>query len=144
MIRNIIVVFIVFQSLNGWSQDLKNRIKGNWEMLQYNLSEDIDEDEEISTETIWVFKNDNICEERIDPDDPTKKIVYNYIISQENCQTKMLTEGLYYLWLTNKTIPGDDYCFLISSISSVNEMDKSERLSLFSHGALSPNVLVRR
>lgn len=143
MIRKIITVFILFQSLDGWTQDIKEKIQGQWEMLQYNLSEDIDEDEEISTETVWVFKSNNICEERIDPEDPTKKIVYNYVISQENCQTKTLSEGLYYLWLTNKTIPGDDYCFLISSISQKDETDKSERLSLFSHGAMSPNVLVK-
>lgn len=144
MIRRIIAVLIVFQSLNGWTQDIKKRIQGKWEMMQYNLSEDIDEDEEIATETVWYFKNSNICEERIDPDDSSKKIVYHYMISNESCETKKITEGLYYLRLTNITIPGDDYCFLISAISPVGQADKSERLSLFSHGAVSPNVLKRK
>lgn len=144
MVKRIIVIVILFQSLNGLAQDLKKRIQGKWEMLQYNLSEDIDEDEEISTEKIWTFKSNNICEEGIDPSDPTKKIVYYYTISQEDCQTKTLSETLYYLRLINTTIPGDDYCFLISSITATDTVDNSERLSLFSHGAISPNVLVRR
>ncbi|HEY6143103.1 MAG TPA: hypothetical protein VIV55_06685 [Flavobacterium sp.] len=143
MIKKIILIYVVFQSLNGWTQDLKQKIQGKWEMLQYDLSEENDEDEELETGVIWVFKENNICEERIDPNDPSKKVVYNYKISQENCETKTLTEKLYYLTLINKTILGDDFCFLISNIP-VGGKDNSERLSLFSHGALAPNVLVRK
>ena len=51
---------MVFQSLSGWTQDLKNKIQGKWEMMQYDLSEDNDEDEEIATGIVWVFKSDNI------------------------------------------------------------------------------------
>jgi hypothetical protein len=144
MIKKGILFFMVFQSLNGWTQDIKKTIQGKWEMLQYDLSEDNDEDEEIETGQIWVFKENNICEERIDPNDSSKKVVYNYKITQENCHTKILSDKLYYLTLTNKTIPGDDYCFLISSISPIGQADKSERLSLLSHNAISPNVLKRR
>lgn len=143
MIERIIAVLIVFQSLNGSAQDIKKRIQGKWEMLQYDLNEENDEDIEISTEKIWVFKDNNLCEERIDPEDSSKKIVYGYHISQENCVTKAISPGLYYLRLTNITIPGDDYCFLISTINPKDQPDKSERLSLFSHGAVSPNVLKR-
>ncbi len=143
MIKKVILLFIVFQSLSGWTQDLKRKIQGEWEMLQYDLSEENDEDEEIATGIVWVFMSDNICEERFDPNDSSKKVVYDYKISQENCQTKTLTTNLYYLTLINKTIAGDDFCFLISTINPTNDKDKSERLSLFSHGAISPNVLVR-
>jgi hypothetical protein len=143
MIKKVILFFMVFQSLSGWTQDLKKTIQGKWEMLQYDLSEDKDEDEEIATGQIWIFKEGNICEERIDPNDSSKKVIYDYKISQENCLTKDTNEK-YYLRLTNMTIPGDDYCFLISKINANNESDKSERLSLFSHGAISPNVLIRK
>lgn len=138
----ILFIFVVFQSQSGWAQSIEQKIIGKWEVTDYDTSEENDEEQEKSSGIIWTFKENNICEERSDPSNPDTVTMYEYKISQTNCDTGIVSAEFYYINLTNKTVSGDDYCFMID-IDQIDETNQ-EILRLYAADAMQPNVLVRK
>ena len=135
-------IFVIFQSQSGWSQTIEQKIIGNWEVTDYDLSEENDGEQEKLSGIIWTFKANNICEERSDPSNPSDVTTYEYKISQNNCETGILSTEFYYINLNNKTVLGDNDCFMID-IDKIDETNQ-EILRLYSTDATQPNILVRK
>jgi hypothetical protein len=123
---------------------LKQKIAGKWELMDYDLSEENDGDQEKPSGVIWTFKEDNVCEERSDPDNPSDVTIFEYEITEKDCEKNTTSPKFLYMKLTNKTVLGDDYCFLIDLLDPIDDTDKRDRLSLYPAGAMSPNILVRK
>lgn len=121
---------------------LEEKIVGKWELIEYDLSEENDGDQEKPSGVFWFFKNDHICEERSDPDNPSNVTVYEYAISQEGCEKKEQSNTFFYVRLKNKTVIGDDYCFMVD----IDKMDEENQdiLRLYTYGSVVPDVLKRR
>ena len=126
----------------SWSQSLEQKILGKWEVTNYDVSEENDGDQERPTGIIWTFNANNTCEERSDPSNPNDVTIYEYKISQNNCETGILSAEFYYIILTNKTVLGDDYCFMVD-IDKIDETNQ-EVLRLYEAGAIQPNILIRK
>ncbi|MGQ7947382.1 hypothetical protein [Flavobacterium sp. WC2509] len=124
------------------SLSLEKKLIGKWELSEFDLSEENDGDQEKPSGVIWIFKNNHICEERSDSSNPNDITVYEYKISQKNCETKMQSKEFFYINLKNKTLPGDDYCFSID-IGKSDDNDQ-DILRLYAYGAMAPDVLRRR
>lgn len=137
----ILFIFVLFQSNACWSQ-IEKKILGKWEVTNYDVSEENDGDQERPTGIIWTFNADNTCEERSDPSNPNDVTIYEYKISQNNCETGVVSAEFYYINLINKTLSGDDYCFMID-IDKIDETNQ-EVLSLYEAGAIQPNILIRK
>ncbi len=138
----ILIIFVVFQSQSGWSQTIEQKIIGNWEVTDYDLSEENVGEQEKPSGIIWTFKLNNICEEKSDPSNPSDVTIYEYKISQANCETGIISTEFYYINLINKTVFGDDYCFMID-IDKIDETNQ-EILRLYAADAMQPNILVRK
>jgi hypothetical protein len=137
----LLFIFVTLQFQSGWAQSLDQKILGKWEVLDYDLSEENVGEQEKPSGIIWTFYN-NICEERIDPSNPTDVTKYEYKISQNTCETGTISSEFYYITLINKTVPGDDYCFMIE-IDRIKETNQ-EILRLYAPDAIQPNILVRK
>lgn len=143
--KKILFIFCVFQSLYGWSQlqDVQQKILGSWEIISLNLSNDDANQENLSGE-IWTFNNNGICEVKSDPNNPNMVTIYNYEISETNCATNIISNEFYYVKLINQTVVGEDYCFLISNIGKIDDLDQRDYLTLYVDEALKPNLLVKK
>lgn len=122
---------------------LEQKLLGKWELIDYESDEEKEICQEISSGIIWIFKENHICEERKDPSNPNDVTVYEYEISNISCEEKKKKDFLY-ISLTNKTVAGEDYCFMISIDQVRADDDDSEILSLYTWGAISPDILKRR
>jgi hypothetical protein len=126
----------------GTSLDLEKKIFGNWELMEYDLSEENEEDQEKPSGVIWIFKSNHTCEERSDPSNPNDVTIYEYKISQKGCEITQDSKKFFYINLTNQTVKGEDNCFMID----IDKDDETNReiLRLYAYGAMSPDVLVRK
>ena len=122
---------------------LGQKLLGKWELMDFESNEE-HEVEEKPSGVIWIFKENHICEERKDPSNPNDVTVYEYEISNISCEEKKQSKEFLYINLTNKTVAGEDYCFSISINQVRADDDSSEILSLYTWGAISPDILKRR
>lgn len=137
----LLFIFVTFQFQSGWAQSLDQKILGKWEVVDFDLSEENVGEQVKPSGIIWTFYN-SICEERIDPINPSNVMIYEYKISQKACETGTISAEFYYVNLINKTVSGDDYCFMID-IDRIKETNQ-EILRLYAPGAIQPNILVRK
>ena len=131
----LILIITVLQLNYSCAQNVNNDILGNWELIEFDL-----EGEEQVTGIIWEFKSDGTC--KVVENSNTQD--YTYSISHTKCNDGSVDNGNNYVRLYRASDNNLEYCFQIDNIGVIDDVDNRIYMTLYTYGALKPNVFVKK
>jgi flagellar hook assembly protein FlgD len=131
----LILMIALFQLNYSCAQDVSNDVIGEWELMELDL-----EGEDQATGVVRKFNSDGTCELK----ENSNILYYTYSISHTKCNDGSLDNGNNYMRLYNVSDNNQECCFQIDNIGVIDDIDNRVYMTLYTYGALKPNIFVKK